>query len=141
MLLISRTDVWVMLTIVRYRRVNSLKALNPRLKTLLAVGGLSAGTTAMTVMLSAASNRQQFINSSIGFLRAKSFDGLDLDFEYPGNGNSPSSDKQLFALLVQVCRAVTDLKSLRSSRYRHILESELCDRSYEILFILFSRLI
>jgi chitinase len=51
----------------------------------------------MSTMLSSATNRQQFINSSITFLRSRNFDGLDLDFEYPSGG-----DKQLFTLLIQV---------------------------------------
>jgi hypothetical protein len=81
----------------RYQRINSLKQVNPNLKTLLAVGGASVGTKGMSAMLSAAANRQQFINSSINFLRANNLDGLDLDFEFPG-----SADKPLLSLLIQV---------------------------------------
>jgi GH18 family chitinase len=94
--------MFVKSTVFRYQRVNKLKTINPALKTLLAVGGATAGTSAMSSMLSSASNRQLFINSSMNFLRTRNFDGLDLDFEFPGSGSSSSSDKQLFTLLVQV---------------------------------------
>lgn len=80
-----------------YDQVNGLKAQNPKLKVLLALGGWSFGTKKFKDMSATRYTRQTFIFSAISFLREHKFDGLDLDWEYPKGTN----DKANFVLLLK----------------------------------------
>ena len=62
----------------------SLKQTNPKIKILVAVGGWNFGVWPMTEMLATQATRQKFADHAVTFLRSAGFDGLDLDFEYPG---------------------------------------------------------
>ncbi|KAK7111118.1 hypothetical protein V1264_010803 [Littorina saxatilis] len=83
----------------RYAEFNGLKTQNPDLKTLLAVGGWGFGSTKFSLMAGDPVTRTRFVTSSVAFLRQHGFDGLDLDWEYPGKRGGSAKDKDNFVLL------------------------------------------
>jgi chitinase len=95
--------------VYRYAQVNAHKQQNPKLKTLLAMGGWTAGSVIYSNMASTASNRKEFIDSAIEWLRRYDFDGLDMDWEYPANRGGKPSDKTNFGLLCKVNKNETSL--------------------------------
>ncbi|XP_022662471.1 flocculation protein FLO11-like isoform X1 [Varroa destructor] len=92
-----------------YKKFVGLKQYNPALKTMVAVGGWNEGSKRFTEMVENAENRQAFVRSAVKFCRIHSFDGLDLDWEYPTfrEGGRPE-DKEGYALLIKELREAFD---------------------------------
>lgn len=74
------------------RKFNALKLKNPTLKTLAAVGGWNEGSKKFSIVAADPAKREKFVTSVVQFLQRHSFDGLDLDWEYPNQRHKLKND-------------------------------------------------
>ncbi|XP_063595450.1 oviduct-specific glycoprotein-like [Penaeus indicus] len=82
-------------------RTVGLKAQNPLLKVVAAVGGWTEGSTKYSAMARNSTARRAFIDSAVGFIQQYNLDGLDLDWEYPATRGGVPADRENFVLLVK----------------------------------------
>ncbi|GAB1603148.1 acidic mammalian chitinase-like isoform X1 [Argonauta hians] len=101
-----------------YARVMALKKKNPKLVVLLSVGGWNMGSAQFSRMASTADNRRQFYTNVTDFLRTRGFDGLDIDWEYPGSRGSPAVDKERYLNLMQETSGYFTTESQASNKSR-----------------------
>lgn len=79
-----------------------LKSKNPNLKILLAVGGWNMASQPFVPVVESAASRATFAQNAVTFLRQRNFEGLDMDWEYPGSRGGTPADRDKLVLLMQV---------------------------------------
>jgi len=92
-----------------YERIIALKKLNPNLKAIISIGGWSwGGVIACPTFSQMAANpsaRQNFVTQAVNYTKVFGWDGVDIDWEYPGyiaNGCSASDPKNFVALMTEL---------------------------------------
>ena len=84
---------------------------NPAIRTLLGVGGFSAGAGFFSSALSTEAGRGEMAARLLGFARAQGFDGVQVDITYPGAealGGDAGDDKANFQAFVTELRRLID---------------------------------
>lgn len=102
--------------------LNFLREQNPDIKILLSIGGWGKSQGFSDAALTEKS-RAIFARSAIDFMKVYELDGIDLDWEYPGQpgNNNPyrAEDKQNFTLMLKAIRDRLDLETLSGRRRKN----------------------
>ncbi|CAF3644436.1 unnamed protein product [Rotaria sordida] len=123
-----------------FERFNAWKSVNKNIKTLLAVGGWDMGMKDFAGIVKSEKTMKSFAESSIKYLRKHKFDGLDLDFEYPGVDwrDSPREDKQKFTKLCEILYETFEKDAEKNGYERLLLTAAVAaakvniDKAYEV---------
>ncbi len=103
-----------------FERLNSLKRRHPDLKVLVSVGGWTWSKVFSDVSLTRES-RQRFISSAVDFLKRHDLDGLDIDWEYPGQKGDDNifrpEDRENFTALLAEARMALDQVGAASGKH------------------------
>ncbi|MEE2886654.1 MAG: glycoside hydrolase family 18 protein [Planctomycetota bacterium] len=105
-----------------FNQLHKLKQKHPQLRTLISIGGWTwSGNFSDAVLTQSA--RRVFAQSCVDFIVQYGFDGVDLDWEYPGGGGlggntSRPQDPQNFTLFLQELRSQLDARGkTNNTRY------------------------
>ncbi len=103
-----------------FHQLDLLQEAHPDLQTLISVGGWTWSGNFSDAALTPAS-RAQFATSCADFMETYSFDGIDIDWEYPGGGGLGSNtsrpeDTANFTLLLQAVRSELDARGAIAGR-------------------------
>jgi len=116
-------------------RLVALKRTNPRLKVILSIGGWQADGFSDAALTDA--SRGVLADSAVDLVRRHSLDGVDIDWEYPGQGVAGiryrAADRQNFTRLLRSLRKKLDLASDgqgRSGGDRYTVTIASADREY-----------
>ncbi|HEX3855606.1 MAG TPA: glycoside hydrolase family 18 protein [Polyangiaceae bacterium] len=106
--------------------VRGLKTAYPHLKVLISIGGWAAEGFSDAAL--SAESRERFAESALSFMHEHGFDGLDLDWEYPGSSfagiRSRPEDRDNFTALLSLLRQKLDAASdaeARTGNARYLL--------------------
>ncbi|XP_008560095.1 probable chitinase 2 [Microplitis demolitor] len=84
-----------------YKKITDLRRTHQGLKVSLAIGGWNEASANYSALAASPQRRNVFVTSVINFLTTYNFDGLDLDWEFPGKRGGSPYDRQNFVSLVE----------------------------------------
>jgi len=104
---------------VNFRKLNSLKKINPSLKILFSVGGWSWSENFSDAVLTE-SSRKKFAATNVAIVERYDLDGVDIDWEYPGMRGQDNvfrpEDKENFTLMFKALREELDALGERTGK-------------------------
>ncbi|MEA3135104.1 MAG: chitinase [Gammaproteobacteria bacterium] len=116
-------------------RIVALRKTSPRLKVIVSIGGWEADGFSDAALTEA--SRAAFANSAVELVRKYALDGVDIDWEYPGQGVAGikyrAEDRQNFTRLLEALREKLDAASAvqgRGGGDRYTLSIASADREY-----------
>jgi chitinase len=105
---------------VNFRLLNKLKEVNPDIRILISIGGWSWSGNFSDAVLTP-SSRSRFAKSSVQIVADHDLDGVDIDWEYPGqigdNNVFRLEDKQNYTLMFEAIRKELDALSKVTGKY------------------------
>ena len=101
-------DPWLDIDLGNIDKFIALRGTNPNVKLLVALGGWNdSRTSKYSILLADPTKRAAFVKHAVEFINQYGFDGLDLDYEYPGY-DGVQTDKAGFTAWVQELREAFD---------------------------------
>jgi chitinase len=104
---------------VNFRKLNTLKRINPDLKIMFSVGGWGWSNFFSDAVLTE-SSRQKFARTNAAIVEDYDLDGVDIDWEYPGMRGEDNvfrlEDKENFTLMFKALREELDVLSRRTGK-------------------------
>lgn len=113
-------DTWDQPLRGNFNQLIKLKQKYPHLVTMISIGGWTLSGHFSDIALTEAS-RDRFAKSAVAFMERYGFDGVDIDWEFPGGGGLESNtsrpqDKQNYTLLLQQLRNQLDARGAENGR-------------------------
>lgn len=113
--------------------VLALKKQNPRLKVLYSIGGW-VWSDQFSNIAAHATSREKFAKSAVKLMKSYGFDGIDIDWEFPGQRAEDNifrpSDKENFTLLLAELRKQLDVVSKRDNTHYLLSIAAAADQEY-----------
>jgi chitinase len=105
-----------------FAQLRNLKRENSKLRTMISIGGWTLSSPFFSIARDA-QKRADFAKSAVYVMARYGFDGIDLDWEYPGGGGldqsamaNPASDGANFLVLLQTLREELDRQEAKDGR-------------------------
>ncbi|XP_025093782.1 chitotriosidase-1-like [Pomacea canaliculata] len=115
-----------------YSQLAALKTQHPNITNLIAVGGWNLGVEKWDTIVSSEDNINTFATNAVQFLRTNNFDGVVIDWEYPGDRGSPAADKQKYTQLLTALKAAFVKDAADTGKPRLLLTALISPSQYRV---------